>query len=151
MLCDLSTSFHSSPYFLRCYEDLCRKYTSEGSRNAILIGLRRVTSVDMYINNNILLWGGYILGEIFLSRSSLTGDIYFIYVHTILRKNGYGMKLYQLFERAVIDRSASVGIKTVMIRISLKPCIVHSIEFWKMNGFNGSTNSVCLIKNIKLN
>ena len=65
---ELSTSPSSSPYFLRCYEDLCRKYTSEGSRNAILIGLRRVTSVDMYINNNILLWGGYILGEIFLSR-----------------------------------------------------------------------------------
>ena len=109
----------------------------------MLIGLRRVTSVDMYINNNnILLWGGYILGEILLSRSSLTGDIYFIYVHTILRKKGYGMKLYQLFERAVIDRSASVGIKTVMIRISLKPCIEQSIEFWKMNGFNGSTDSV---------
>ena len=89
VLRELSTSFHSSPYFLRCYEDLCRKYTVEGSRNDMLIGLRRVTSVDMYINNNnILLWGGYILGEILLSRSSLTGDIYFIYVHTILRKKG---------------------------------------------------------------
>lgn len=149
VLVNLSISFDSSPYFLRCYEDLCRKYT-EGSRNAVLLGLRIVvTTGEVFINN--VFCGGYVLGEIILSRSSLTGDIYFIYVHDNLRGSGYGTKLYQLFERAVVDRSAGVGVKTATIRISLKPCIVNSLSFWKMNGFEGSKESACLIKNLKFN
>ena len=75
----------------------------------------------------------------------------FIHVHDNLRGSGYDSKLYQLFERAVVDRHTGVGIKTAIIRISLKPCIVNSLSFWKMNGFEGSKESACLIKNLKFN
>lgn len=104
---------------------------------------------EVFIHN--IVWGGYILGEIILSRSALTGDIYFIYVHNMLRGSRCGTKIYQLFERVVIERSAGVGIKTAMIRIALKPCIVNSLSFWKNNGFEGSKESACLIKILKLN
>jgi hypothetical protein len=53
------------------------KYRSEGCRNAVLVGLRRLN--DVVVGASSML-GGYLLGEISLSRSTLTADIYFIYV-----------------------------------------------------------------------
>lgn len=144
----LSTSFDSSPYFMRCYNDLCLKHKSEGCRNAVLIGLRQVSDVAV---GTFHICGGYVLGEIILSRSSIVGDIYFIYVQDSKRGNGYGRKLYLLFEIVVRERSVSVGMKVAVIRISIKQCIINSISFWKRLGFIGSANSVCLTKVINLN
>ena len=64
----LAKSFSSSPYFLRCYNELCTKYRSEGCRNAVLIGLRRLNDVNVGASSML---GGYELGEISLSRSIL--------------------------------------------------------------------------------
>jgi len=144
----LAKSFHSSPYFLRCYEELCKKYTSsEGCRNALLIGLRRLNDV---VVDRVSVMGGYVLGEMILSRSSLTADIYFIYVFENCRNCGNGAKLYRCFEDTVKERSAFVGAKlSVLIRVPIKHCIVHSISFWRKLGFEGSEDSICLIKTIK--
>ena len=147
ILVALSTSLESSPYFLRGYDNLCSKYMNEGNRNAVLISLRRISCDDSMYN---MLCAGYILGEVILSRGSITGDTYFIYVHDILRGHGLGTKLYHLFERAVIDRGASVGVKVAAIRISLRQCIVKSVSFWKKHGFDGSEESSCLIKTLNL-
>lgn len=147
----MSTSFDSSPYFLRCYNDLCRKYSEEGCRNAVLIGLKREINDDNFVLYSYdMICGGYILGEILLSRGSITAEIYFVYVKDSLRRNGYGTILYRLFERAVYDRSASVGVKVAIIRVSLKQCIVHSTKFWNTQGFDGSKDSVCLLKKLNL-
>ena len=118
----------------------------------MLIGLRqRCCSYDIPIlYNNIMLRGGYILGEIILSRSSLVGDIYFIYVHDNLRRNGWATILYRLFERVVYDRGASVGLKVAIIRISMKQCIVNSTRFWNKQGFDGGKESAFLTKSINL-
>ena len=51
------------------------KYRSEGCRSAVLIGLRRLN--DVVVGDSSIL-GGYILGEISLSRSTLTADIFYI-------------------------------------------------------------------------
>ena len=98
-----------------------------------------------------ILYGGNVVGEIVLSRSALTGDIFFIYVHDSMRGSGYGVELYRLFERAVKERSASVGMKVALIRITLKQCIVKSTSFWKKLGFIGSETSACLTKQINFN
>jgi GNAT superfamily N-acetyltransferase len=96
--------------------------------------------------------GGYVLGEIILSRSSLIADIYFIYVREKWRGCGNGVKLYRWFEDAVKQRTASVGVKiTILIRIPMKYCIVNSIRFWRKLGFEGCEDSICLIKTIKYN
>ena len=151
ILSKLSTAFESSPYFLRCYDDLCQKYINEGCRNAMLIGLRRrCCSSDVPLLYNMMR-GGYILGEIILSRSSLVGDIYFIYVHDTMRRNGLATILYRLFERVVYDRGASVGLKIAIIRISMKQCIVNSTSFWNKQGFDGGKESAYLTKSINLN
>ncbi len=48
------------------------------------------------------------------------------------------------------ERGASVGVKLVIeIRITIKHCIVNRIQFWTKLGFEGSEESICLIKNIK--
>jgi len=147
LLMILAKSFHSSPYFLRCYEELCMKYTAEGCRNALLIGLRRLNAVVVGVS---IILDGYVLGEIILSRSSLTADIYFIYVSEQWRDCGNGAKLYRCFEDTVKERSAFVGAKlSVLIRVPIKHCIVHSISFWRKLGFEGSEDSICLIKTIK--
>ena len=75
LLVTLAKSFRSSPYFLRCYDELCMKYRSEGCRSAVLIGLRRLN--DVVVGDSSIL-GGYVLGEISLSRSTLTADIFYI-------------------------------------------------------------------------
>ena len=150
LLMTLAKSYHSSPYFLRCYEELCVKYRSEGSRNAVLIGLKRVNVVDDVVGSCKIL-GGYILGEIVLSRSSLTADIFlYTYVCKKWRDSGNGAKLYRCFEDTVKERSASVGVKvTIVVRIPMKPCIVKSFSFWRNLGFEGFGDSVCLIKKLK--
>lgn len=118
----------------------------------MLIGLRRSCfSSDIPILYNNMMRGGYILGEIILSRSSLVGDIYFIYVHDSLRRNGWATILYRLFERVVYDRGASVGLKVAIIRISMKQCIVNSTRFWNTLGFDGGKESAYLTKSIHLN
>ena len=142
----LATSFDSSPYFLRAYDALCDKYNSEGNRNALLVGLR-LTNINKYGHNSIL--GGYILGETILSRNSVTGDIYFIYVDDNMRGNGHGTKLYLLFEGVVKERAAKIGVNVAVIRISLKPCIANSVSFWNKHGFEGSKTSMFLTKTIK--
>ena len=117
----------------------------------MLIGLRqRCCSYDIPILYNNMLRGGYILGEIILSRSSLVGDIYFIYVHDNLRRNGWATILYRRFERVVYDRGASVGLKVAIIRISMKQCIVNSTRFWNKQGFDGGKESASLTKSINL-
>jgi ribosomal protein S18 acetylase RimI-like enzyme len=118
----------------------------------MLIGLRRhcCCSSDIPILYNNMMRGGYILGEIILSRSSLVGDIYFIYVHDNLRRNGWATILYRLFERVVYDRGASVGLKVAIIRISMKPCIVNSTRFWSKLGFDVGKESAYLKKSINL-
>jgi len=68
-----------------------------------------------------------------------------------MRGSGYGVELYRLFERAVKERSASVGMKVALIRITLKQCIVKSTSFWKKLGFIGSETSACLTKQINFN
>jgi len=148
LLVTLAKSFDSTPYFLRCYDDLCLKYRSEGCRNAVLIALRRLNDVNDDVCSSMLV--GYVLGEIILSRSSLIADIYFIYVFNKWRDSGKGAKLYQCFEDTVKERSASVGVKlAITIRIPMKHCIVNSIVFWKKLGFVGLEDSIFLIKNIK--
>ena len=125
------------------------KYRMEGCRNAVLIGLRR--SNDVVVGCSSML-GGYVLGEISLSRSTLTADIYFIYVFEKWRDCGNGAKLYRCFEDIVKERSAFVGLKVaILVRIPIKHCIVHSIIFWRKLGFEGSEDSICLIKTIKKN
>jgi ribosomal protein S18 acetylase RimI-like enzyme len=118
----------------------------------MLIGLRRrcCFSSDIPILYNNMMRGGYILGEIILSRSSLVGDIYFIYVHDNLRRNGWATILCRLFERVVYDRGASVGLKVAIIRISMKQCIVNSTRFWNKQGFDGGKESAYLTKSINL-
>jgi GNAT superfamily N-acetyltransferase len=116
----------------------------------MLIGLRRLNDACHVGNSSIL--GGYVLGEIILSRSSLTADIYFIYVRDKWRGFGNGVKLYRCFENAVKERTASVGVKiTILIRIPMRHCIVNSIRFWRKLGFEGFEDSICLIKTIKPN
>lgn len=116
----------------------------------MLIGLRRLHDAHHVGSSSIL--RGYVLGEIILSRSSLTADIYFIYVSEKWRGCGNGVKLYRWFEDAVKQRTASVGVKiTILIRIPMKHCIVHSIRFWRKLGFEGCEDSICLIKTIKYN
>ena len=111
----------------------------------MLIGLRqRCCSSDIPILYNNMLRGGYILGEIIISRSSLVGDIYFIYVHDNLRRNGWATILYRLFERVVYM------IKVAIIRISMKQCNVNSTRFWNKQGFNGGKESASLTKLINL-
>ena len=145
----LSKSYDSSPYFLRAYASLCQKYNSDGNRNALLVGLRRVgTNNCLHTNNNSIV-GGYLLGETILSRSSITGDIYFIYVHDNVRGTGNGTILCRMFEEVVKERSLSIGVTVAIIRISLKPCIVNSVSFWNKQGFEGSKSSVFLTKTIK--
>ena len=134
----MSKSFDSSPY--------CQKYLSEGNRNAILVGLRSSNFNSAVHNSSV---AGYIFGE--LSRSSVTGYIYFIYVHDNLRGKGYGKDLCRLFEDVVKERSANAGVNVVVIRISLKLCIKNSVSFWNHHGFEGSKNSVYLTKTIKIN
>ena len=71
------------------------KYRSEGCRNAVLVGLRRLN--DVVVGASSML-GGYLLGEISLSRSTLTADIYFIYVFdkwravSVFRRHRQGTK-----------------------------------------------------------
>ena len=125
------------------------KYRSEGCRNAVLVGLRRLN--DVVVGASSML-GGYLLGEISLSRSTLTADIYFIYVFDKWRDCGHGATLYRCFEDIVKERSAYVGVKiAILIRIPIKHCIVHSIVFWRKLGFEGSEDSISLIKTIKYN
>ncbi len=120
----LAKSFHSTPYFLRCYDDLCLKFRSEeGCKNAVLIALRRLNDVNDDVCSSMLV--GYVLGEIIFSRSSLIADIYFLYVFKKWRDRGNEAKLYQCFEDTVKKRSASVGVKlAITIRIPMKHCIV---------------------------
>lgn len=147
LLVKLSKSFNSSPYFLRCYDDLCLKYRSEGCRNAVLIGLRQILGDQISCSG---IFGGYVLGDITLSRNSLAANIYFIFICNEWRGCGNGAKLYRYFEDTVRERSASVGVKLVIeIRITIKHCIVNSIQFWRKLGFEGSEESICLIKIIK--
>ena len=126
------------------------KYRLEGCRNAVLIGLRRLNDGVVVGASSML--GGYVLGEISLSRSTLSADIYFIYVFDKWRDCGNGAMLYRCFEDIVTERSAYVGVKVgILIRIPIKHCIVHSIIFWRKLGFEGSEDSICLIKSIKKN
>ena len=112
----------------------------------MLIGLRRLN--DVVVGDSSIL-GGYVLGEISLSRSTLIADIYFIYVFEKWRDCGNSAKLYRCFEDIVKERSAFVGAKVaILIRIPIKHCIVHSIIFWRKLGFEGSEESICLIKTI---
>jgi GNAT superfamily N-acetyltransferase len=148
LLCDISTSRNSSPYFLRCYEVLCKRYTDEGNKNGILIGLN-LTHQDSTAVLKKYKFGGYILGESILSRGSIIGDIYFVYVHKIYRGKGYASVLYNSFENVVIERSESVGIKSANIRITMKECIRSSVLFWHKQNFVGSDTSACLIKELK--
>jgi len=143
----LATTYHGgSPYFLCCYERLCKKLHDEGHKNAILIGLPLLSMKLNVMNNN---FAGYILGETILSRGTITADIYFIYVHNIYRGRGYATILYDTFENLVVARSVKVGVKSVTLRVTLKECILSGVLFWKKKDFEGSANSVCLIKQLK--
>ena len=140
----LSTSPSSSPYFLRSYEKLCSQHIEEGCQNAVLLG--------MYVFNDCSQQScimGYLLGETSISRSVITGDIYFLFVHNLYRGHGFATTLYDYFEKLVVSRSVSLGVKSVTMRITMKECIRSSFDFWKKLIFVGSNNSVCLIKQIK--
>ena len=115
----------------------------------MLIGLRRLN--DVVVGDSGML-GGYELGEISLSRSTLTADICFKYVFEKWRDCGNGTKLYRCFEDIVKERSAFVGAKVaILLKIPIKHCILHSIIFWRKLGFEGFEDSICLIKTIKHN
>jgi len=116
----------------------------------MLIGLRRRYNFPLQINSNTILCEGYLLGEIILSRNALVGDIYFIYVNDILRRNGWATILCRLFERVVYDRGSSVGLKVAIIRISMKQCIVNSTRFWNKQGFEGRKDSAYFTKTINI-
>ena len=73
LLISESTNYSCSPYFIRCYDLLCKEYVSLGSRSYILPGLQRpLARTDINI--------GYILGESKLSRNLLTANIFYINV-----------------------------------------------------------------------
>ena len=93
------------------------------------------------------------LGEISLSRSTLTADIYFIYVFENWPDCGNGANLHRWFEDIVMERSAFVGVKVaILIRMPIKHCIVHSIViFWRKLGFEGSEDSICFTRTTKCN
>ena len=98
----------------------------------------------------VLAFLGDMCWEIILSRIILAANIYFIFICKEWRGFGNGAKLYRYFEDTVRERSASVGVKLVIeIRITIKHCIVNSIQFWRKLGFEGSEESICLIKIIK--
>ena len=81
----------------------------------MLIGLRRLN--DVVVGASSML-GGIVLGKISLSRSTLTADIYFIYVFNKWRDCGNGATLNRFFEDIVKERSAYVGVKVaILIRI----------------------------------
>ena len=142
---ELSTSPSGSPYFLRCYESLCRKLNNEGCKNAVLLCIYIFNDSvrDVYV-------GGYLLGETNISRSIITGDIYFLYVHNMYRGHGHATTLYEYFERVVLARSDSLGVKSATVRVSMKECIRNSFKFWKNLKFQGYDDSICLIKQIKV-
>ena len=110
------------------------KYRSEGCRNAVLIGLRRLNDVVVVGASSML--GGYVLGEISLSRSTLTADIYFIYVFDNWRDCGNGATLYRFFEDIVKERSAYVGVK-VAILIRILPIMYIVLHFGENLGLKG--------------
>ena len=56
------------------------KYTAEGCRNGLLIGLRRLN--DAVVVGVSIMLDGYVLGEIILSRSSLTADILYMFLNS---------------------------------------------------------------------
>jgi len=87
------------------------KFRSEGCRNAVLVGLRRLN--DVVVGASSML-GGYLLGKISLSRSTLTADIYFICVFDKWQDCGNGATLYQCFEDIVKERSGYVGVKNAI-------------------------------------
>ena len=138
-----SSKFSSSPYFLRCYDRLCEELKSLGKKSYILLGLQRSQEARPYIHNI-----GYLLGESKLSRNLLTADIFYIHVSHAMRRCGHGKRLLEAFEAEAKDRSASVGVFSVSIRIVMKSCIRGSHRFWSSAGFIGDINADILIKTV---
>lgn len=143
LLTRLSKNKVSTPYFLRCYNSLCEDYKTNGTRSSLLISLQDLLGIGVRTSK------GYILGTTTVTRSRLTADIFFIHVSNGLRRHGYGMDLVKAFEEEVIKRSALVGYKIALLRITMKACLEHSIYFWQKNGFQGALSSASvLIKEI---
>ena len=143
LLISESTNYSSSPYFIRCYDRLCKEYVSLGNRSYILLGLQRPLARTDDINI------GYILGESKLSRNLLTADIFYINVLQAKRGRGHGKRLLEAFEREAKFRSSSVGVFSISIRIVMKTCIRSSHRFWSSVGFVGDINADILLKTIK--
>ena len=123
---ELSTSPSSSPYFLRSYEKLCSQHIEEGCQNAVLLGMHVFNDCSQHSCIT-----GYLLGETSISRSVITGDIYFLFVHNLYRGHGFATTLYDYFEKLVVSRSVSLGVKSVTMRITMKECIRSSFDYWK--------------------
>ena len=144
LLISESTNYSSSPYFIRCYDRLCKEYVSLGNRSYILLGLQRPPAARTDINI------GYILGESKLSRNLLTADIFYINVLLAMRGCGHGKRLLEAFETEAKFRSSSVGFFSISIRIVMKTCIRSSYRFWSSVGFVGDINADILLKTIKI-
>ena len=133
----------STPYFLSCYNTLCEKYQTCGTRSSVLISLNhRVYGAAA--TKKI----GYILGNTTVTRNILTADIFFIYVSHTLRGNGKGMGLVKAFEQEVIKRSTHVGCSNAIMRITMKSCLESSFDFWMKSGFLGGKHANILFKEI---
>jgi len=116
LLISESNNYSSSPYFIRCYDRLCKEYVSLGNRSYILLGLQRPPArTDINI--------GYILGESKLSRNLLTADIFYINFLLAMRGCGHGKRLLEAFETEAKFRSSSVGVFSMSVRIVMKNCI----------------------------
>ena len=65
-----------------------------------------------------------------------------------MRRCGHGKRLLEAFEAEAKDRSSSVGVFSVSIRIVMKSCIRGSHRFWSSVGFIGDINADILIKTV---
>ena len=131
MLERLSTSYDSSPIFLKNYRNLVKGY-KEGKHNSLILELRYFDSEHR----------GYIFGCTNASRDSIISDILFIYIFPLWRNKGYAKLLVQSYEDRIKLACNQLGVQKALIRIVMKHCIENSYDFWIKNEFEGSKSSI---------